>query len=487
MTSRRRRTVLISSAAVAASLAVPLTVLAVSGKTKAPSFQRQVAPILAARCTSCHQLGGIAPFALERAGDAHAQASAIGEAVRTRRMPPWPPGSASPAFVGADARLLTARERDVLVRWAAAGGPIDHPVRVAKPAPAAADVRAGETLRTLELPAAYRPKGAAGVTDDYRCFLLDPKLDEDAFVTSARIDPGVRSIVHHVILFRAPPSQVAEAQALDAQAPGPGWSCFGGTGLDIAQGGGAQGAIRALDDAPWLAAWAPGGATNRLPDGLGIPLPKGSQIVMQVHYNLLNGSRPDRSSAVLTTVPATTALRPVETTLIPAPVELPCPAGAKGRLCDRTAAVDDLGRKYGAQASYTPLGLLLLCDKNAGQPPAGQTSFCDRRIDRPSTIIGVGGHMHLLGRSIRVELNPGRADARVLLDIPRWDFHWQSLYRFVEPVSAKPGDTVRVTCRHDQALRHAAGHGVPHEPRYVLWGEGTTDEMCLAILQVTRG
>jgi hypothetical protein len=31
------------------------------------------------------------------------------------------------------------------------------------------------------------------------------------------------------------------------------------------------------------------------------------------------------------------------------------------------------------------------------------------------------------------------------------------------------------------------GHGVPKTPRYVLWGEGTTDEMCLGILQATRG
>jgi len=46
---------------------------------------------------------------------------------------------------------------------------------------------------------------------------------------------------------------------------------------------------------------------------------------MQVHYNLLNGRRPDRSRAVLTTVPASAALDPLETTLLPAP-ERPRPA-----------------------------------------------------------------------------------------------------------------------------------------------------------------
>ena len=54
-------------------------------------------------------------------------------------------------------------------------------------------------------------------------------------------------------------------------------------------------------------------------------------------------------------------------------------------------------------------------------------------------------------------------------------------------VEAKPGDTLRVTCRFDPMRRHHGGHGIPKVPRYVLWGEGSTDEMCLGILQVTRG
>jgi hypothetical protein len=383
--------------------------------------------------------------------------------------------------------VLSARERDVLVRWARAGGPVDQAVAVAKPPPAGDDVRAGETLRRLAMPETYAPRRANGATDDYRCFLLDPQLDEDVFVTSARIDPGARDEVHHVILFKVPPDQIAQAEQLDARAPGLGWSCFGGTGIDFAQGGTAQSVVRALDDAPWLAAWAPGAVSVRAPDGLGIPLTKGSRIIMQVHYNLLNGDRPDRSSAVLTTVPASAGLKRIDISLLPAPVELPCPAGATARLCNRQAALDDLTRKYGPEAAYAATGLLLLCGKSTTNPPAGQTTYCARRVTGPTTIVGVAGHMHLLGKSIRVELNPGRPDARVLLDIPRWDFHWQSLYQLVQPIEAHAGDTIRVTCKHDQALRKMAGHGVPQQLRYVLWGEGTTDEMCLAALEVVHG
>ncbi|HSI97433.1 MAG TPA: hypothetical protein VK926_03655, partial [Gaiellaceae bacterium] len=97
------------------------------------------------------------------------------------------------------------------------------------------------------------------------------------------------------------------------------------------------------------------------------------------------------------------------------------------------------------------------------------------------------GHMHLLGASIRVTLAPGTPRERVLLDIPRWDFHWQNAYKLARPLRAQAGDVVRVTCRHDVRKRRSGAYGASRTPRYVLWGEGTTDEMCLGILQVTRG
>jgi hypothetical protein len=95
--------------------------------------------------------------------------------------------------------------------------------------------------------------------------------------------------------------------------------------------------------------------------------------------------------------------------------------------------------------------------------------------------------MHLLGSSIKIELNPGTSSERILLDIPRWDFHWQNGYMLEEPVGARVGDVIRVTCRHDVGKRTSGQPGVPAEPRYILWGEGTTDEMCLGLLQVTHG
>ena len=93
-------------------------------------------------------------------------------------------------------------------------------------------LRVGERRVTLAMPEAYTPSAPNGVgTDDYRCFILDPELARDSFLTGTNVLPGNSDVVHHVILFRVPPAQLDAAQALDDAEPGQGWTCFGNTGF----------------------------------------------------------------------------------------------------------------------------------------------------------------------------------------------------------------------------------------------------------------
>ena len=334
-------------------------------------------------------------------------------------------------------------------------------------------LRAGERRVTVRMPAAYTPSAPTGVgTDDYRCFLLDPKVAKDSFITGFNVKPGNPDVVHHVILFRVPPDLVSEAKAKDAETPGRGWTCFGTSGLDN------DGSI---DDAPWLGAWAPGGSEQVYGRGLGEEFDAGSRVIMQVHYNLLAGAAPDTSAAELrlSSDRATTAL---QTRLIPAPVELPCRPGHDGPLCDRAAALEDVKARFGDGPGSLGNVLHPLC----GGGPAGQTQSCTREITTPETVRGVAGHMHLLGQKIRIEVNPGTPRARTILDIPVWDFDNQGS-RPTDPIHLRRGDTVKVTCTHAQDLRdRLPAFETQRKDRYVLWGEGTTDEMCLGILLVTR-
>ena len=341
----------------------------------------------------------------------------------------------------------------------------------ASPAAAERPLRAGERRLTLRMPEAYRPSPpTSAATDDYRCFLLDPGLAEDVDVTGTDVQPGNPTVVHHVILFRVPPEQVQEAEQLDQATEGQGWTCFGDSGL---QTGGD------LDDAPWLGAWAPGGRESVLRAGYGAPLEQGSRIVMQVHYNLLAGDGEDVSATRLRVAPADADLTPVTTMLLPAPVELPCRPGRRDNpLCDRNAALADVEERVGYAGAAGWLHVL------CGTPvQPSSTTHCDRRIARPTTVLGVAGHMHLLGKEIRVEVNPGTPRARTLLDIPVWNFDDQSM-RPIRPTRLETGDEVRVTCRHSQRIRDQIPAFEGQPDRYVVWGEGTSDEMCLGLLQV---
>jgi len=336
-------------------------------------------------------------------------------------------------------------------------------------------LRSGERRVKVAMPEAYTPSAPYGTgTDDYRCFVLDPHLTKDAFLTGLNILPGTPSVVHHVILFRLPPSSMAAAEDKDAAERGEGWTCFGDTGLR------AEG--ETMDDAPWLGAWAPGGSEQVMADDVGVPMERGSKVIMQVHYNLLAGPKPDVTTAQLRLAPKSKDLAALETVLMPAPVELPCRAGHDtSPLCDRSTALADVRKRFGSEVGMTADYLHLLC----GQIRPGTVQTCDRTMQEPAVIRAAAGHMHLLGRSIKIEIDPGTAKARTVLDIKNWDFDNQGS-KPVEPVKLEPGDTVRVTCRHDQSLRDLlpAFDGQPE--RYVMWGEGTTDEMCLGLLLVTR-
>lgn len=334
--------------------------------------------------------------------------------------------------------------------------------------------RAGERFVNLSMPRPYRPSAPNGGTDEYRCFLVDPKLNGRAFLTGSQFLPQNADLVHHAIFFRVPPAAVAAAHRVDAAEPGEGWRCFGDAGIG--------------EGAEWVAHWAPGTRETLLRPGLGYAMPAGSQLVMQVHYNLLGApdSGTDRSAIRLRVTDGKRDLTELHTGQIAAPVELPCAPGESGPLCDRTAAVADVQHRFGEDARQPVDGLNKHC--NAGKAPkAGDTQRCDHPAPDAGTIYAVAGHMHLLGRSITMELNPGKPGAQTLLDVPVYNFDDQAIRPLAQPVKVKAGDTLRVTCTHDATLRQRLPQLKTLPARYVVWGDGTSDEMCLGLLIWTRG
>jgi hypothetical protein len=324
---------------------------------------------------------------------------------------------------------------------------------------------------------AHLPVAPNNGTDDYRCFLLDPKVSEDSIIRTIQFVPQRKNYVHHAIIFRVTDADLPQAIAQDQN--GTGWPCFGGTGLG--------GMLSTFVSSPWLSSWAPGRGKDVSPAGYGTPFKKGERFVLQVHYNLLAATdgkiETDKSKIVMETIPAKGAtVKQLNLELFPAPVELACPAGVTGPLCDRKASLIDLAARTSTTSAFEATGINALCGQNPFKPVASLTSRCDKVMTKSFNAIAAAPHMHLLGRSLKLTLNPGTATEKTILNVTNYNFDDQSSTILKTPIAVKAGDTIRVECTFDPTLRQKIMQLKSLPPRYVTWGEGSSDEMCLGVI-----
>ncbi len=339
-------------------------------------------------------------------------------------------------------------------------------------------------LLSLSMNEPYMPN--TEFRDDYRCFLVDPELADDVMVKAYNIEPGLEEIVHHVVLYVAGPTSVPGAVAADEADPGPGWTCFGGPG--IINGEGVEAILQiGRDFSRSLGTWIPGSNQSIYPTGTGKPFEAGSQLVMQVHYNLQgidpSQVRPDLSSAKLTLSEPGEQLESLRFRGLIAPVELRCPGPYpqnRNDPCHRDYALSQVNLPGVAdivhvECSSNPNDFI---ERDIGFGDAQEFS-CTVLNGSQGLILGVFNHMHLRGRSITIELNPNTPSYQMLHHNPAWNFNNQEGVWFEEPVQMNFGDLLKVTCVFDNSGSVLGPDGQPLEPRFVTWGEGTTDEMCL--------
>jgi hypothetical protein len=400
-----------------------------------PTFWADIAPILNEKCSSCHQAGGIAPFALDNYADAAQWAPLAAAMTASRVMPPYlmQVGGECGSFDEGDA--LTDEQIALIGEWANSerleGTPAPMTPRQPFHLTEGVDVSTPEFTPAIE-------GGALAQFDEYRCFPIDPGLEEEAYITGFEFQPGNTRLVHHVIAMLVDPSAPsyvdgqsnAQVMAgLDQQDPArAGWHCFGEAGEGVA----VEGA---------LGGWAPGTDPYVFPEGIGVRVQPGRRLVLQVHYNMADPSvigQSDQTRGRLQVRPSVER----QAVMLLADSFL----GTLGN--DRPDVLEpgSPNARYSWTRSAGDLGI----------PPGV-----------PAEALFVAPHMHGRGRKYTLEVGrDGAFDCQG--HIERWDFNWQRLYHYTTPLPIDASSAIRVTCEYD-----TTGDTQP-----VLPGWGTQNEMC---------
>src|SRR5215831_12983378 len=105
------------------ALVVAETPTAAADAANGPTFTRDVAPILQAKCESCHRPTSMAPMSLITYEEVRPWARAIASRVESRQMPPWHIDKTIGIQKFKNDRSLSDEQIDTIVRWVAAGAP----------------------------------------------------------------------------------------------------------------------------------------------------------------------------------------------------------------------------------------------------------------------------------------------------------------------------------------------------------------------------
>jgi hypothetical protein len=182
----------------------------------APSFHKDVEPILQRRCQSCHRTGEAAPMPLISYGDVRPWAKAIRGALLSGKMPPWSPDPQYGKF--SNDLSLTTDEKATIVRWVESGAPEGKRTDAPKPRVFADGWNIPAPDVVFELPEPFEVPESGAV--DYQYIRVPTNFTEDKWVEMAEVRPGDRGVVHHAIVVVDSPDGVSREEYLAGYAPG---------------------------------------------------------------------------------------------------------------------------------------------------------------------------------------------------------------------------------------------------------------------------
>jgi hypothetical protein len=383
-----------------------------------PTFSETIAPILYQNCVSCHRQGEAAPFPLISYDDVRKRGALIATVTRSRYMPPWRATHGFGEFK--EERRLTDAQIAAIDQWVTQGMTEGDAAKL----PPLPQFTEGWHLGTpdviLEMPVSFEipPNGP----DIYRNFLVPTQLTEDRWVRAIEFRPSARAAVHHVLFGYDASGQMKKFDGVDGK---PGYSSsMGGNFTNPANSGS-------------LGGWALGNVPELLPEEFARTLPKGSEIVLQMHFHPTGKPEVERSRIGL------------------------------------------FLSKKPPQRNLTGVDLPSLFGFGAGiRIPAGKPDFViEDTLTLPvdAEAYGVFVHAHYVAKDVKAVATLPDGSTQPLVWIQDWDFNWQDVYTFKSMVKLPKGTRIDARITYDNSAGNPRNPN--HPPAPVLWGEQTTDEM----------
>jgi len=390
------------------------------------TYSNQISRIFQEHCVECHRPGQIGPFALENYEDAVGWAEMIEETVREKRMPPWHPDPEFGHFKNDIS--LSDEDKELIYQWVAAGAPEGDKSQLPKPKeyagswmiPGGPDAVFHMSEEAVDVPA----EG----TVEYRYYIVDTGFKEDKWVQAAECMPDNRGVVHHMIVFLKPPGGIAPADGEgDAERAEK-------KEEKSKQARSGRGAARGQASFGQLCGFAPGTRPIVLPPGMAKLIPAGWQLVFQMHYTPNGAPAKDRSKVGI-------------------------------KFCDPDTVTHRVATANATNAFF---------NIPAGDPNHKVES--NRTYGRDVQLLSVFPHMHLRGKDFRYDLVYPDGRKETIMNMPRYDFNWQTSYIFKEPLQLPAGTTMHCTAHFDNSADNPAN---PDPSKAVRWGDQTWEEMMI--------
>ncbi len=426
-----------------ASIVVVSVVLGVSAQDarvppnqNAPTFSRDVAPILYSKCVTCHRPGEVAPMSLITYKEVRPWARAIREKVVTKTMPPWFADASHGTF--RNDRSLTQAQIDTIVKWVDSDARQGDPSQLPPVPQFASGWQIGTPDVVFEMPVEF--KIPAEGTVDYQYFEVPTNFKEDRWISAGEVRAGNAEHVHHIIVsVIEPPGSSARPSVMSVKAIADGTDAPrpARPATEAQRAAFATAARRAA--AVSLVNWAVGEDAPVYPAGMAKRIPAGSTLQFQVHYTTNGAPATDRSriGLIFTKQPPRNEMR----TALIANTGFAIPAGAANHQIEAEATFNESVK-----------------------------------------IWNMHPHMHLRGKDMTYTAIYPDGRQEVVLRVPKYDFGWQTDYALAQPLSLPKGSKLHVTAHYDNS---SANRFNPDPTTVVRWGDQTWEEMMIGYITYT--